>query len=249
MEENFFLNENNENHSNKQTNGKSKDSTLLTLEKKLEFHGNSETIIKNKFIFKPEIKKISKNPFLNKEKIDFLEQFKASTEELLKNPAKKNSVNIENPTTNFQGNFENNNITSNQSNEKFIEMNLKLGVLDLMPNCSESVLSTKVNSVLNDNKNTINENNLNFKENHLLHQNNYLEDTNFISGESNANNNQIMMNTQNNNLINEEDLNILSNDLMLKFLEERELESTNSKHAKKSSYKKACIHKINKKNN
>jgi hypothetical protein len=105
-----------------------KSNELLNLEKKLENNTQHEIIL-NKFKFnKPEIGKIQKSGlFDNLGK--FVNEFKQSNEELLNDPDKAKLLDIENEKINKRN--------------KYIEMNLGLGVLEAKP--EDDVLNNVIN--------------------------------------------------------------------------------------------------------
>jgi hypothetical protein len=101
---------------------KSKDSSLLILEKKLENVSTKEFVL-NKFKLKPEMK--VKEIFNGKESLknikNFVDKFKSSTDEILKDPIITEKHKIEN------GQFK------KKKPGKHVQMNLALGVLDIIP--------------------------------------------------------------------------------------------------------------------
>lgn len=220
---------NTNNFSNKQTI--KKDSSLLQLENKINNAGNSQNIINNKFVFKPEIKKVESR-FLSKERLDFLEKFKCSTNELISNPNKRTYANIEDLISNGKNENESNNNNINNDTSQYVKMNLKLGVLDIIPNnnnnfnCNESV-STMITS--SDNCNNVNAlKNMNLRNNETSKFNNFM-----YNNENNANNSNLNSNLglnlredqefyDNNDIrykLNEEDqLNMINNDRLLNLL-------------------------------
>ncbi len=120
---------------------KIKDSSLLNLEKKLE-NGSTKEIVLNKFILKPDmnVKEIVREKESFKNIKNFIELFKNSTEEIVKDPELTKKLKIEN---------------CNQPG-KHIRMNLALGVLDIKPkersneeSLLQNVISSKNNSTLN----------------------------------------------------------------------------------------------------
>lgn len=117
-----------------------RDSSLLILDKRLEGSQGLNPIL-NKFILKPQITKIEKSKFLDNDKIQFLEMFKRSTQEMLGSQEKQAQFNIEaksGPTSN---------------EEKFVKMNLKLGILDIVPNENQSVTTMNTLSDVTDRNN------------------------------------------------------------------------------------------------
>ena len=118
-----------ENEITQKTNIK-KDNSLLLMEKKLQSNSTND-IIGNKFLMKPNITKPVKSSFLSKERLDFLEKFKQSTQELLESN-NKNKMNIE----------EEEEINDTNKNKKQIELDLKLGVLDILPESASTTTTT-----------------------------------------------------------------------------------------------------------
>jgi hypothetical protein len=103
-----------------------KDASLLKFDSR--FDQDSKPVL-NKYIIKPEITKIQNSNFLSKDKLDFLEQFKQSTNELLQDVNKQKQVNIE----------DNN---KNSKYDKQIKFDLKIGVLDLLDNKSHTTIAS-----------------------------------------------------------------------------------------------------------
>ena len=116
--------ENNITNNNK--NVISKDDSLLKFDSRFD---NDCKPILNKYIIKPEITKISNSNFLSKDKLDFLEQFKQSTNELLHDVNKQKQVNIEDNS-------------KNSKHDKQIKFDLKIGVLDLLDNKSHTTIAS-----------------------------------------------------------------------------------------------------------
>mmetsp|Transcript_7549 Transcript_7549/g.7770 ORF Transcript_7549/g.7770 Transcript_7549/m.7770 type:complete len:257 (-) Transcript_7549:71-841(-) len=241
---------NQSNHNFNSVNSKTpvnKDSSLLMLDKKLESAGGVENIVQGKFLMKPEIKKINKSSFLNQDRLDFLNMFKNSTTELINDHQKKAFANIEEPISmNTQNSNIPNNAISNQgpSNEKFIQMNLKLGVLDILPkgngnnnniqglNCNESVASTTITS--SDTQELIQGNpflisNQQQKKSNVNINLNLREEKGFNNGEGN------MEFTQN------EQMDMISNDDLLKLMEDSDSEG--KKVNKTQKRRKKHVHK------
>lgn len=101
---------------------KKSDNSLLFLEKKLE-NGSTDEIILNKFKLKPNIGADShKGKEFIKNIASFLDDFKKSTDELVNNPELVEKNNIENKESK---------VSQDSKNNKFVKMNLALGVLDL----------------------------------------------------------------------------------------------------------------------
>jgi hypothetical protein len=102
------------------------DNSLLSLEKKLD-KGSTNEIILNKFKLKPEfdLGEISKAKDYKNKLNSFLSEFKKSTEELLNNPEMIEAKKIEDVTE------KKNDDSSLPKENKFIKMDLALGVLDL----------------------------------------------------------------------------------------------------------------------
>jgi hypothetical protein len=108
-----------------------KSNDLLSLEKKLQNNTTDELIL-NKFkLNKPEIGNSKINPNLLSNVSSFIEKFKASNDELLKNPDKLEQASIE--------------ANLNKYNTKYIEMNLGLGVLDVKP--KEDMYDSVINNL------------------------------------------------------------------------------------------------------
>ena len=129
-----------------------RDDSLLKLENKLNNY-SSKDIISSKFILKPEISRIdlSKGKDFVKNIGSFVEKFKIQNNEILNDKKKLEDLNIESETLlnknlrrkknnsqpeviNTENNLENNteNNIEKKPEKKFIEMNLKLGILDLI---------------------------------------------------------------------------------------------------------------------
>lgn len=129
-----------------------KDSSLLFLDKKLESFSERDLILNNNFkILKPEIKKIDKNSnFLSTLK-SFMNNFESSNKSLLEDESLILKKNIENEDYNY------NNSNSNKE-EKFIELDLGLGIYDLIEK-----QNMKINRDINKKEDKILENVLNNK--------------------------------------------------------------------------------------
>ena len=114
---------------------KTKDTSLLSLERKLE-NGTTQDVILNKFKLKPEMK--VKEIIRGKESFnglnDFLQNFKKSTEEIVCNPEIAEKNGIETKPVNKKG--------------RFIKMNLALGVLDLKPKQKEEDTDILFNKII-----------------------------------------------------------------------------------------------------
>lgn len=213
---------------------KTKSNSLLQLEKKLENAETSDNIIKQKFVLKPNIIKPIKSNFLTKDKIDFLEAFKKSTEELISNNKKKEFANIE---TQIQQNLNNNSENINK-NEKFIQMDLKLGILDIHSNSPKSIIQNEGESTLSTNTQSIFDGesykikdymNLNLKEEGedlILHNNSKRISDNIRNPILNIKNNT------NENLdfvkfkYDEDNIDLISQDEVLRFLKKEGVEIT-----------------------
>ena len=125
-----------------------KSNDLLNLEKKLE-NNSSQDLILNRFKFnKPNISQSNLDSNLFNNVSSFLEKFKASNDDLINNPDKLQQASIEAHI-------------DNKYKNKYIEMNLGLGVLDIKP--KEDVYD----SVMND-LNGVNEQNLEMGNEELL---------------------------------------------------------------------------------
>jgi hypothetical protein len=120
---------------------KTVDSSLLAVENKLKLNGGTQNIIDYKFVVKPEIGKFQSN-FLTPDKFDFLQKFKESTNQLISDVNKMQHANIESKDQ-----------TSNNQAQKYVKMNLKLGVLDINQ-CNNSVstaITASDNNISNNN--------------------------------------------------------------------------------------------------
>lgn len=104
------------------------DNSLLSLEKKLD-NGSTNEIILNKFKLKPEfdLGEIHKAKDYKNKLNSFLSEFKKSTEELLNNPEMIESKKIEDGKLNDRKKQD----SCLPKENKFIKMDLALGVLDL----------------------------------------------------------------------------------------------------------------------
>ncbi len=129
---------------------KSKDSSLLILEKKLE-NVSTQDIVLNKFMLKPEMN--VKEIFNGKESLknikNFVDKFKSSTDEILKDPIMTDKHKIENAEL------------KKKNPGKHIQMNLALGVLDIKPKqdlIQESMLDNIVSTKKISNKNLSDDN-------------------------------------------------------------------------------------------
>lgn len=112
------------------------DKSLLKLDKKLELNESSKNIIDNKFMIKPVMKMDYKSKFLTKDKLDFLEEFKKTTIDITNDKSNEINRNIEIKDTN----------KVNDPKMKYIQMDLDLGVLDILPKQSVKTGSTMDNS-------------------------------------------------------------------------------------------------------
>lgn len=124
-----------------------KDDSLLKLEKKLD-NATQDEIILNRFkVLKPNI---DNNSFANKGLLDnvgnFLKQLKQANEDLEKDPELKAKMNIE---------------AKDNKGDKFVEMNLGLGVLEAKPDKDDNLdmMDTLIHNI-NNNGNDENEDNI-----------------------------------------------------------------------------------------
>ena len=95
------------------------DKSLLLLEKKIEFNGSidkiQQKIIEKQCAIKPPISSIPS--FITPQRLDFLERFKSTTNELINDKTLSKFACVE---------------TKTKKNERCVEMDLKIGVLDIL---------------------------------------------------------------------------------------------------------------------
>ena len=100
-----------------------RDNCLLKFDERFDQDNKESNPFLNKFILKPSISKIESS-FLTKDKFEFLDKFMISTNELEQNITKQKEVNIEQNKMNRK--------------DKYVEMDLKIGVLDILPSDNKS---------------------------------------------------------------------------------------------------------------